>query len=236
MAFIYAHQLYLSGSMDVHSGSFIGAIDPTQETELTNKRYVDALVDLVISGSDRFVGLKDTISSFSQYRLLYQSTGSVVDSANLLFNTDNTFEVGGDIIIRPKSAGNYPKLYFYNTPSGSRFHIETYSSGDIAFKSGSSDVFYFGNSFIRSIKNFQVTGSAHFEKQLYVGTGSILYENTNEHLRTDTNFSVGQEFGIGLNDEVKFYYSSSGVSPTKTVFLLAKMENNEEVIVSSRII
>jgi len=237
MAFIYAHQLYFTGSIDLHSGSFTNASNPTQSTDLTNKRYVDTLVDTIISGSDRFIGLKDTISSFNQYRLLFETSGSINDSSNLTFNYNtNTFEVGGDIIIKPKSAGNYPRFYFYNSPSGSKFFLNTYASGDVSFKSGSSDILYLSSNFVRSTKNIEVTGSAHVQDGVYFGSSSRIYESQSGSLRTNDNFSISQALGLGSNNEVIFYYSSSGVSPNKTVFLLAQMENGDEVIVSSRIV
>jgi len=164
----------------LHDGIFENVGMPTGSYDSANKLYVDTLYHTAFSSSNSFVGLIDTPKSFNQGRILFESSASITDSSNLLFQNNNLLNVIGSI-----SATDH----------------------------------------------------------IYIGSSSF-YEVSSDTIKTDNSLTINKIFGLdstlapvtGETGTLKMYYSSSGSSPNRTISLLTKSENNEEIVVLSRIV
>lgn len=181
MALIYSYQLYLTESMDVHNGIFTNMQMPTSSYDSANKKYVDDQVSAYITSSNSFLGLLDTPKTYNQYRVLFEGTSSVIDSANFTFETDNLLNVVGSI----KASQN-----------------------------------------------------------IFIGNNSRFFEESDNVIKTDDSLTISQLLGfeetlspnIISSGSLKLYFTSSGISPNKEIKLVSKIENEEEIVVLSRII
>ncbi|MCK9273390.1 hypothetical protein M0P65_07680 [Candidatus Gracilibacteria bacterium] len=89
-----------------------------------------------------------------------------------------------------------------------------------------------------------VIGDIKASNNIYIGSNSKFFESSNHVIKTDDSLIVSQLFGLEstlapiavLENGIKLYYSSSGISPNKEIMFLTKTETNEEIIVLSRII
>ena len=121
---------------------------------------------------------------------------------------------------------------------------KTYNKDRILFE-GTSSVIDHSNFRFQNNDLLNVTGSAKFTDSIYLGLNSTrIFETSANVIKVDGSFTVAKIFKLEkitqpftmYSSSVAMYYSASGASPNQTVGLYMKMENGDEVVVSSRIV
>jgi len=160
------------------------------EADITDlDKYTQAEVDALVSGTNEFTELTDTISSYNEGRLLFESSAAVVDSADLVFDTvSGTLEVSGSVVATREDAPVDERVPYWNE-SEARFDTQ----GDTYFAiSQADDTIDVG---VDSVEALSITSSGI----------SLQYGANVDEFSTDGTLAGDSDTAIPTEQAVKTY-------------------------------